>query len=204
MKNISLIINAVLVIAVGILFYLHFSGSKNHVNYALTDTTSAKIPSGEIVYINIDSVYAKYEYFKDQKKELGDKQSKVQFDLNSRTEKLKKSIDDYQYKAQRGLITSSEAQQTEQKLAQDQQTLYQYRDGVTSQLAEEEQVMNRKIFSSIVDFLKEFNKSGKYKYIMSHGFGGNLLYVDPKLDITNVVLVGLNSKYAEDKAKEKK
>ncbi|MGC8803632.1 MAG: OmpH family outer membrane protein, partial [Bacteroidales bacterium] len=61
--------------------------------------------------------------------------------------------------------------------------------------AEETRVLNNRLGNNIVEFLKEYNKDGKYVYIMSHVFGGNLLYVNDSLDITADVIKGLNEKY---------
>ena len=52
MKNISLILNAILLLAVGVLFYLHFAGK------ATSSDSTAIVSPGELkmAYINSDSV----------------------------------------------------------------------------------------------------------------------------------------------------
>ena len=69
MKNFTLGLNIVLVVAVGILFYLHFSGAKG----ANSPTTSTKsVPSGNfrIAYFEGDSVQTQFEYFKEIQNQL--------------------------------------------------------------------------------------------------------------------------------------
>ena len=65
-------------------------------------------------------------------------------------------------------------------------------------LAEEEQVMNRQVLNSIMDYLKEYNKDHGYHYVLSNAFGGPLLYSNETLNITQDVLSGLNETYQND------
>jgi outer membrane protein len=92
----------------------------------------------------------------------------------------------------------------EQQLTSEQQKLLQQRDQYSMQLQEEEQVMNRQILNSIMEYLGEFNKVKGYNYILGNSFGGNVLYADKTLDITQEVLTGLNAKYRAEKGKEPK
>ena len=47
---------------------------------------------------------------------------------------------------------------------------------------------------SIQNFLKQYNKTKKYDFIMSKA-GDNMLLANPKYDITNEVVKGLNKRY---------
>ena len=51
---------------------------------------------------------------------------------------------------------------------------------------------------SLDNFLKEFNRDGRYKLILSRS-GDNVLYADPAVDITNEVVAGLNKRYKKTK-----
>ena len=70
-------------------------------------------------------------------------------------------------------------------------------------MAEEEQVMLNQIQYSITEYLKEFNKDYQYGVILSTTTAGPIFNADPKLDITTVLLEGLNKKYASEKGKNK-
>ena len=75
MKNLSLILNAVLIVAVGILFYLHFSSTKSiEGGQPSTVRVNTADPGMGIVYINIDSLLNNYAYFADMQDEFADKQ----------------------------------------------------------------------------------------------------------------------------------
>ncbi len=74
MKNLSLILNVVLLIAVGILYFMHFNENpdKEQETPEVAETTDFTI-----AYINTDSVFQNYDYFK-----------KVQEDLKKKTAQL--------------------------------------------------------------------------------------------------------------------
>ncbi len=203
MKNISLILNAVLFLAVGALFYLHFS----HGNASRADTdpesVSREMPGMSIVYINIDTLLNNYDYYFDLQDEFADKQSELEAELNMRGRQYESSALDYQNKVQKGLVTRREAAELEQQLLQEQQSLLQLRDELTMQLAEEEQVRNRRLINKIMEYLEEYNRDYNYQFIFSNSFGDNVLYANQRLDITRSVLEGLNEQYRKEKEKEK-
>jgi outer membrane protein len=202
MKNLSLILNGILIVAVGVLFFLHFTSGPKTKNSGKTDSTRA-ITGVSIVYINIDTLLNNYEYFADLQDEILDKQSELEAQLNSRTRNYERNAQSYQDKVNKGLVTRREAAELEQSLYQEQQEILQLRDQLALELQEEEQVRNRRLIDNIMVFLKEYNKDYNYQYIFSNSFGSNILYAGDSLDITYSVLEGINKQYREQKAAQK-
>ncbi|MCK5464362.1 MAG: OmpH family outer membrane protein [Bacteroidales bacterium] len=202
MKNLSLILNAVLIVAVGVLFYLHFS-TKGSAKPGPTRTESINLvqPDVPIVYVNIDTLLNNYEYFTDMQKDFTDKQSELEAELNNRSRQYEASAMDAQNKVQKGLVTRREAAELEQQLLAEQQSLLQLRDQLTLQLQEEEQVSNRKLINAIMEYLKVYNAEQNYQFIFSNSFGDNVLFANEQLDITYIILPGLNEQYRAEKAK---
>ncbi len=202
MKNLSLILNAVLIVAVGVLFYLHFStkGSAKP-GPARTEGINLVQPDVPIVYVNIDTLLNNYEYFTDMQQDFTDKQSELEAELNNRSRQYEASAMDAQNKVQKGLVTRREAAELEQQLMAEQQSLLQYRDELTMQLQEEEQVSNRKLINAIMEYLKVYNEDQNYQFIFSNSFGDNVLLANEQLDITYIILPGLNEQYRAEKAK---
>jgi outer membrane protein len=201
MKNASLIANAVLGVAVAVLYVLHFTGTGTN-----EITSNTRIERGEylpassnIVYINFDTLLTNYDMFFDLQKEFLAKQQKLEAELTRSSRSYERQVGDFQDKVQKGLVTRSEAQQLELQLMQLQQELIGQRDGFTQELMEEEQVMNRRLQHSIYEFLEEYNSNHNYQYILSHSFGGPFLYTSKDLNITREVLEGLNKKYRESR-----
>jgi outer membrane protein len=198
MKNISLIVNAVLAVAIGVLFILFFS-LRGQVKDLDSHPLASKTGDGKIVYINIDTLYSKYDMYKDMKAMMEDKQKKMESEMSVKKNNYEKNVMDYQDKAKKGLLLRSEQEKIEQQLYGDQQNLMKISQDMQAQLAEETRVQNNKLITTIVDYLKEYNKNGAYQLILSHVYGGNMLYADVSLDITNDVIKGLNEKYKSER-----
>ena len=200
MKNLSLILNAILILAVGALFYLHFSSGKTSgIVSSKTPMAAFEGTGSGIVYVNIDSLLSNYAYFKDLQDEFADKQAELEAELNNRGRQYEAGALDYQNKVQKGLITRREAAELEQQLLQEQQNLMQLRDQLSLELQEEEAVSNRLLINAIMEYLKEYNKEYKYQFVFSNSFGDNVLFADEELDITYSVLEGLNAEYESEK-----
>ena len=199
MKNLSLILNAVLFIAVGVLFYFQFSGGKPETT-SEKSTTPRVIPTDvTIVYVNIDTLLNNYDYFADMQNEFADKQSELEAEFNQRQRQYEASAIDAQNKVQKGLVTRREAAELEQQLLAEQQALYQLQQSMSMELAEEEQVRNRRLINRIMEYLEEYNQQYNYQFIFSNSFGDNVLYANDRLDITQDVLTGLNETYRAEK-----
>jgi outer membrane protein len=198
MKNISVVLYAVLFVAVAGLYFLHFSGGKK-TNKSETAGSPAGSPAQGIAFINIDSVIFKFDMFFDRRNDLMAKQKSAEAELNSKGSIYEKGAKDYQDKVNKGLITRATAAQIEQSLLQQQQELVSLRDKLQSNLVEEEQVMNRQIIEYITKFLEENRSDYNYQYILGRSFGSVVLYGDNSLDITKKVLDAINTKYKGEK-----
>jgi outer membrane protein len=200
MKNISVLINIILGIAVAVLYVLYFTApdiSEEIMEYEARGESYN--PSKEIVFVNFDTLLSKYDMFFDLQKQFLERQQKMESELNVSSRAYERQVVDFQDKVQKGLVTRSTAQEMETQLMQVQQDLMQRREQYSRELMEEEQVMNRQLQHSIYDFLEEFNDTRNFQYILSHSFGGPFLYTDKGLNITKEVVDGLNRKYRESK-----
>ncbi|MBN1118203.1 MAG: OmpH family outer membrane protein [Bacteroidales bacterium] len=203
MKKITPILNVVLLVAVVVLYVLHFTGSKTNASAKSgNDSTSVSISPDGIVYISIDSVFANYDMYKDVAGDLDEKLKTSEAKLQSQQRAFQKSFEDYQYKVQRGLVTRTEAEQMQQTLAQEEQNLMQLQNQLQYQLAEEQQVAQRKVLNSLMEYLKGMENADKYQFVLGNTFGGNIMYANENLDITKVVIEGINEEYKSKKDKE--
>ena len=198
MKKLSIILYAVLFLAVIGLYFLHFTGNKKNKKSETTDSFTG-ISSEGIAYVNIDSVIFKFDMFLDRRNELMSKQKSAEAELNSKGSQYEKGAKDYQDKVSKGLVTRATAAQMEQALIQQQQDLVNLRDQLQTNLMEEEQVMNRQIIDYITKFLSENRSEYNYQYILGKSFGSVVLYSDKSLDITQKVLDAVNIKYKAEK-----
>ena len=135
---------------------------------------------------------------------LEGKSKSIDAELKNKSNTFQSAVLDFQKNAQKGLYTQAQAQEMQQQLASTEQGLYQLRDQYRSQLSDEAQVNQRKILNAIMDYLKEYNKTKGYQYILANQFPSSILYADSTLNITNDVIGGLNAKYKTDKGQSKK
>ena len=197
MKNLHLIINVVLAVLIGVLFFLYIS-LRNQINKEGPHISTGPTSASNIVYINTDSLYAKFDMYTDMKAKLEEKQKRMADELAIKKSTYEKNVADYQDKMKKGLLLRSEAEKIEQKLYNDQQYLINLNGEMQNQLSDELQREQRKLIYTVMDFLKENYKNSNYKYVFSNSFGSNLLYASDSLNITNDVLKGLNEKYSKE------
>lgn len=198
MKNASLVLNAVLAVAVAVLYYLHFSEKQSGQPVAAGTTKSA--PVRKTVYVNVDSLLTNYEYFKDTRKVLESKRFQLDNELNNKGRSLQNEVAFFQQRAQ--TMTMEQGRATEAALQKKQQDLVAYRDRVVQQLAEEEQKKNEELYNQIHDYLKKVNKQNQYDFVMGYSKGGGILYADSTLDATKAIITGLNKEYQQKQVKK--
>lgn len=211
MKNLSLLLNFVLVLAVTFLYYLHFSEKQGVANEVqITKETLApiqvmkpkEIKASSIVYVNADSLFDNYEYVKKLKKETESKHSNLEAEYNAKAKKLQEDYVAYQQKISQALITPEQAKKTEDDLMRRKDELEQMQEK-QDELLNETQKKNAQIQKTINDFLAAYNKNVGYNFVLAYTQnGGSVLFANDSLDITKEVLEGLNANYK--KAQEKK
>ena len=198
MKNASLVLNAVLAVAVAVLYYLHFSDKTTTEPVSAGTTKSA--PVRKTVYVNVDSLLTNYEYFKDTRKVLESKRFQLDNELNNKGRSLQNEVAFFQQRAQP--MTMEQGRATEAALQKKQQDLVAYRDRVVQQLAEEEQKKNEELYNQIHDYLKKVNKQNQYDFVMGYSRGGGILFADTTLDATKSIIGGLNKEYQQKQTKK--
>ncbi len=201
MKNISIVLNIVLFIGLGTLYYLHFSSAKTSPAETAQQGASTVGESGlSIAYINVDTVLMKYNLAIELNESLTKKQQNMKAKLDKETSDFQKDAQVFQDKVQRGIfLTQQRAEEAQQQLAMRQQELQQLEYDYSNQLAAEQQKMNAQLFDSVTNYLKIYNTPEKYHIILGHSLTGNLLYASKKLEITDEILKGLNSRYPAKK-----
>ena len=206
MKNLSLILNGVLAVVI-IVIYLVLKSDIKSVSAPVKSKADTSIDftgsANNIVYINMDTVSVKYNMYTDVVGKLEEKIKTSQAQLESRQRTFQKNLEDYQYKAERGLITRREAQEIEQNLGQEQQSLMTLQNQLQYELAEEQQVAQNRVFHSIKVYLETMEEAENIQFVLADGVGSNIMYANSNYDITNKVVEGLNAEYQKKKEEEK-
>lgn len=199
MKNTSLILNVVLAIAVAILYYLHFKDRQPAVTTVAAKPAEAK--GRAIVYVNVDSLLTKYDFFKDTQKVLESKRFQLENDLTTKGRNLQNKVAFFQQRA--ATMTQEQGRATEASLQKEQQDILAYRERAAQTLAAEEQTKNKQLYDQIYEYLRKVNAQNKYEFVLGYTKGGGILFADPAADQTKAILAGLNKEYQPKETKKK-
>ena len=196
MKNISTILSVLALVLISVLFYLHFSQGDKQKKVAVTADKNAS-SSFSIAYFDIDSLQERYEYFKDVSGDIKKKENSMNAELSDLTNKYQRTIKKWQEKGNN--ITQSEGEQAQREVGLLQQQ-YQQRKAELEQEMQKLQVDRMsELRKQVEEFLKEYNKSKKFAYILSYEPGFIIYYRDSAYNITRDLLTGLNAQYKEKK-----
>ncbi|HIZ87358.1 MAG TPA: OmpH family outer membrane protein [Candidatus Coprenecus pullistercoris] len=202
MKNLNLTLNIILLLAVAALYFLHFNGKDKAESGMTEESTGAVAAKGDIVYINLDSLVNGYDMFNDLNTELQSKASAIENDVNKQTRALENDIKGYQEKMQKGLLTMSQAQSTEQELALRDQELRQLINQKQMEMADETNVMYNRVMDAINTYVGKYNKDKQFSLILTtNGTTNTVLNGDSSLNITDEILKGLNEEYIKNRNK---
>lgn len=190
MKNLSMALNVILIIAVGFLYYKVYSGNNSKSNAVNPITVSAK--SSNVFYVNADSLFDKYELYKQTKERLEKKEDSIKSLLENRSQALQAEAGQYQQQAQG--MTDAQRQEIEGGLMKKQQSLIAMKDNLLGSLEKEQETLNDSINDHMQSYIKEFVKGKNITYILGYHRTGEVLYANDSLNITNQLLEGLNKK----------
>ena len=190
-NNTSLIWNIVLTLAVAVLFFLHFS---NKPEAGAVTADGQVVPGRRTVYVQVDSLLTNYDFFKETKKELENKNFQLENELNTKGRSLQNEVAFFQQKAQ--TMTPEQARSTEAQLMKKQQDLVAYRDQAAQSLGQEEAKKNEQLYKNIRAYIEKYNKENGYEYVLGYSLGGGILFANPSLDVTQKIIDGLNKEHA--------
>lgn len=195
MKNVSLALNAVLLVAVAILYYLHFSGPSST---SVSGNGGVLLQDAKIAYINSDSVLKHYEYLTVNRKDLEARGLQMEQDFRNRAQSLQNDVATYQRTVNN--MTFGQAKAAEEELAKKQQNLQLYQQSLSQQLAMEEGKLNKELYDRITAFLKGYASENNLQVVLKYDPTSDVLFGGETLDITQQVIEGLNQAYKNEKA----
>ena len=148
-----------------------------------------------IVYVDLDSLMNKYDLAKDINKEMMRKEENIKMTLSKKADEMKKEQADFEYKYKNNVFATPErAQEEYNRLLKKEQEILKLEQRLTMEFEQEGVAKNKALRDSINSFIKEYNATKGYDYILTR-LGDNLLYANEALNITQEIVDGLNSKY---------
>ncbi|ELR69329.1 hypothetical protein C900_05109 [Fulvivirga imtechensis AK7] len=183
-----------MLVAVGVLYYLHFEGKKQ------TDQDEPEVTQTleyTIGYINADSVLKNYDFFKEMQEKLQKKGEKLEVEYQNRAQGLQKEVNDYQRNVNN--LTIGQAKALEENLMKKQQNLRLYQESLAQELMKEESKVNRELYEKVTAFIEEYSNKNGLEMVVKYNQGSDVLYANNGMDITQAVISGLNKQYKEGK-----
>ncbi len=202
MKNLPIILSAIVLLAI-IPLYVTVFGGKSEGETASVGSVDAPAGSVKIAYINNDSLVTYYKFYEDASEKLNVNRDKIRKQLETRGTKLQYEVRNVEQRAQAGLMSRNDIAAAEQDLMKKQQDLQQYQQTVSAGLMAEEQKLNEEIFENINAYLDSMNADKNYDLIINYVPGTVFWRAENNVvDITQQVIDGLNAKYEAEKAAE--
>lgn len=218
MKNsLQLAINAVLAVAVAVLFYLHFANKPAAATKKAAATTTTAAPTdsaltdapdaveeapidvaavadtNKIAYVESGKLLDGYQGMKDARRNFETKARRWEAQNKTLVQGFQAAVQQYQQKAES--MTQEQRAATEQQLQGRQMQVAQEQEKLQRQAQEEEAKMTQQVLDRANKQIEKYGKAHGYRLILS----GSLAYGRKDLDITTPVLKYLNDEYRAGK-----
>lgn len=195
----SLIINGFLAMAVIILFVRNpkASGEAENDKPTPVDTMDVsklneKGQGAVIVYYNSDSLNTKCLFIMDLQKEIMDAQVKAENRMASK----QKEVENWQKKWQdRGPLLSNEEQQYAKEYEEKQMEMMELQQELEQGFLETQNRLTLTGITRIQSHCRDLALTNGYDYVISYQLGGQFLFCNPKMDITDSLIDRMNAEY---------
>ena len=204
MKKFFIVSNIVLIVAVIILFFLHFGNAPKSASTQpkgqQEKSEVAATPAQRIAYFEMDSIDDSYKFMKDAKESLIKKNQQVEDQITDLRKEVAAKIQEANDKGP----TMSQAEQISYSKEIDELTKKNQDKAqrLGQSLSMERDMQLQKVRGKIENYLKQYAKEKGYSYIVGTNENDNFYFKDSTLDITSELVQALNAEYdKENKSK---
>ena len=197
MKNISLIVNAVLAVAIIVIYVLFFS-SKTSENTEVVTSEGTGVPTDlTFAYIKVDSLILNYDLAQELHDSFTKSQESYTKQYASQRTRFEEQYASFQEKVQRGgFLTEQIALKERDRLVAEQEKIQKLDQELSTKLAELQGANNNRLRDSLMNYLDTYNKNKKYSYILD---ASAILIGEEMHNITAEILNALNARYSPPK-----
>ena len=188
-----LVLDAVMVIAIIVLFILHFCQPK--ADPYIPSVPEGQAGTGEILYVNIDSINQHYELIKILKEELEAEQIKQDAIFTNREKAFQTQLNNFQQNQQAGVLTAVQIQNSQAQLENEYQQIMTDKERVMNDLMAKQSAANDQMLDSMLTVIRRINSVRNASFVFTYGYGSQMVLGDPTKDITNDVLKELNKSF---------
>lgn len=169
------------------------SGEKKENSEVATESSAATTTMLNIRYIDKDSLIRNYNLAKDLNEAMLREQTNYENAARQKSTEIQKfaSTIENKYK-NNGYLTEASFNADQQKLQKMQQDAQNYMANLERAIQDVMLQNNIQLNDSVDNFIKAYNKEKGYEIIFSKDA---TIFIDPKYDITEEVIKGLNERY---------
>jgi outer membrane protein len=194
-----LALNIILLVAVGILFFLFFNKKDGQVIDSTIRSgidTASKWQHTPVAYFDMDSVEANFTEFKKMQTEVVASEARINDSINQ----MKAAFQSYsmQLQGQSANLTPRQIDSLGNELAQMDMEIKNRASEMNQTYQTYYMSKQKEIIDKIKNYCKEFNKDRKYSYIIARE-PGLFYYTDTAYNVTTELLKGLNAFYSKKK-----
>lgn len=193
MKNASLTLNVILLVAVAVLYFLQFSKPT-----AAGPSGSGATGDLRMAYINSDTVLKYYDFFKANRDKLEAKGKQLETELKGRANSLQGEIESYQRNANN--LTIGQARAVEEDLAKKRNNLQVYQENLSQQMMIEQQNLTKELYDKVTGFLREYGTANGLQIVFKFDSNSDVMFAGDSMDISLEVVKGLNEAYRLEEA----
>jgi outer membrane protein len=203
MKNGLIVWNVVLTLIAGYLLFTHLGGKKTSTsgNGSAKNDTSSVHTDFRLAYFEMDSVEENFAMVKDIKSELTRKEDAITNELDKLGKDMQQKFNYYQNQAQSGLMNQAQQASAEQELKAMEEKLKSRKQALDQEYSNYAMTKMKDIKTKIEDFVREYNSSKNYSYIVAEE-PGFFYFKDSTYNITKEVIDGLNNRYKATSKKD--
>ena len=160
----------------------------------VTNADSTPVCNIRIAYVDYDSLLLSYDFAQDVQKELLRKEMSINNIIEKERKSLQEEVATFENKVQNNVFATQERAQAEyEKIMKKDQELMQRGQALIAEFEETRLTKSNEVTQSIISYIQEYNSEKKYDFILTK-IGGNMLYANDALNITDDIVKGLNAK----------
>jgi outer membrane protein len=202
MKNGLLIWNLALTLGCGYLLVTHFTGKKTAGSLTSDSRGNKTGESGKgtfkIAYFEMDSLAANFDMVKELKSEMLKREESINSEMERLSKNLQQKFNYYQQQATSGSLNQEQSEAASREMKNMDDEMKNRKQSLDSEYSDFVMRRQNEIKTKIESFLKEYNKTKEYSYIVSYE-QGLFYFKDTAYNITADVVKGLNEFYKAKK-----
>ena len=194
-KNIfKIVFNLLIIVAIGVLYLLHFLSTKEEVFVPKEFTGTPG--SGEILYVNLDTINENYELVKILTGDIKAEMTKQETIFGNKEAAFQKKYAQFQENYSKGILTPIQIENSQKQLQQEYELLESEKEMVFSNLQNRQTTALTQIYDSLQVIIKRINTQRNASFVLTYQTGSPfMILADPSKEITDQVLFELNKPY---------